>query len=220
MPNLNEERRNRLPVDLDGLRFILPVLGLCVVLFVLRSPWAGTVVLLLAAYIAYFFRDPEREIPPGERLILSPADGHVVAIKPFPDWTGAFGEPLVRVSIFLSIFDVHVNRAPIRSVVGAVTHRPGRFKAAWAEAASEANEQTLIHFASPDGDVWVKLIAGLIARRIVVRIGQGDKVAAGERIGIIRFGSRADCILPATAELKVRRGQAVRGGTTVLAIIP
>jgi len=220
MPNLNEERRNRLPVDRDGLRFILPVVGLCAVLFVLRFPWAGTVVLLLAAYIAYFFRDPEREIPPGERLILSPADGHVVAIKPFPDWRGAFGEELVRISIFLSIFDVHVNRAPIRSVVGVVTHRPGRFKAAFAEAASEVNEQTLIHFASPDGDVWVKLIAGLIARRIVVRVGQGDKVAAGERIGLIRFGSRADCILPAKAELKVRRGQAVRGGTTVLAIIP
>lgn len=220
MDAMHETRARGFPIDRDGLIFILPTLGASLLLFGFRYPWTGTALLLLAAYIAYFFRDPTREIPPGERLILAPGDGRVVAIKPFADWTGAFGEPLVRVSIFLSIFDVHVNRAPIRSVVSQVSRRPGRFKAAWAEEASEANEQTLIHFASPDGDVWVKLIAGLIARRIVCRVGEGQKVAAGERIGLIRFGSRVDCILPATAELKVRRGQAVRGGTTVLAVIP
>ncbi|MBI4537635.1 MAG: phosphatidylserine decarboxylase family protein [candidate division NC10 bacterium] len=220
MTELRETRRYRLPIERDGLVFVLPAVGMSALLFLLRFPWGGTGVLLLAAFVAYFFRDPEREIPPGERLVLSPADGHVVAIKPFPDWRGAFGESLVRVSIFLSVLDVHVTRAPLSSLVNAVTHRPGRFKAAWAEEASEANEQTLIHFASPDGDVWVKLIAGLLARRIVCRIGQGQKVGGGERIGLIRFGSRVDCILPATAELKVRRGQAVRGGLTVLAIIP
>ena len=220
MIDSKEQREFRLPIERDGLYFILPTLGVSILLFLLRFPWAGTTVLLLATFVAYFFRDPEREIPPGERLVLSPADGHVVAIKPFPDWRGAFGEPLVRVSIFLSVLDVHVTRAPLTSVVNGVVHRPGRFKAAWAEEASEVNEQTLIHFASPDGDVWVKLIAGLIARRIVCRIGQGRKVGGGERIGLIRFGSRVDCILPATAELKVRRGQAVRGGITVLAIIP
>ncbi len=220
MIDSREPRGFRLPVERDGLFFILPTLGASIVLFVLRFPWAGTIVLLLAAFVAYFFRDPERAIPPGERLVLSPADGHVVAIKPFADWKGPFGESLIRVSIFLSVLDVHVTRAPLSSVVNEVAHRTGRFKAAWAEEASEANEQTLIHFASPDGDVWVKLIAGLIARRIVCRVGQGQKVIGGERIGLIRFGSRVDCILSATAELKVRRGQAVRGGITVLAIIP
>jgi len=210
----------RVPIERDGLVFILPALGVSGMLYLLRSPWWASGVLLLAAFLAYFFRDPERPIPPGERLILAPADGRIVAIKPFPEWRGPFGEPLTRVSIFLSVFDVHVNRAPLTSVVNAVSHTPGRFLAAWGEAASTQNEQTLIHFASPDGDVWVKQIAGLLARRIVCRLKPGQKVAAGDRIGLIRFGSRVDCILPATAELRVRRGQAVKGGSTILGVIP
>ena len=208
------------PVEPDGLRFILPTLAVSVVLFLLRYPASGAVVVLLGAFLAFFFRDPERAVPEGERLVLAPADGHVVAIKPFPDWTGAFGEPLVRVSIFLSIVDVHIIRAPVAAVVQAVARTPGRFRAAWAEAASAQNEQTLVHFASPEADVWVKLIAGLIARRIVCRTESGQKVEAGQRIGLIRFGSRVDCILPASADLKVRRGQAVKGGCTVLGVIP
>ena len=210
----------RLPIERDGLVFILPTLGVSALLFVLHFPGTGTGILLLAAFLVYFFRDPERAIPQGERLVLAPADGRIVAIKPFPDWKGPFGEPLTRVSIFLSVLDVHVNRAPLTSMVNAVTHSPGRFVAAWGEAASAENEQTLIHFASPDGDVWVKQIAGLLARRIVCRVKPGQKVAAGDRIGLIRFGSRVDCILPTTAELKVRRGQAVKGGSTILGVIP
>jgi phosphatidylserine decarboxylase len=218
--NSPSTRGFRLPIERDGLVFILPTLGVSALLFGLRLPGMATGVLLLAAFLAYFFRDPERAIPQGERLILAPADGRIVAIKPFPDWRGPFGEPLTRVSIFLSVFDVHVNRAPLTAVVNAVTHSPGRFVAAWGEAASAENEQTLIHFASPDGDVWVKQIAGLLARRIVCRVKAGRKVTAGDRIGLIRFGSRVDCILPATAELKVRRGQTVKGGSTVLGVIP
>ena len=210
----------RLPVESDGLRFILPVLAVSLGLFVLRYPWAGTVTLLVVAFLVYFFRDPERSIPQAERLVVAPADGRVVAIKPFPDWKGPFGEPLTRVSIFLSVLDVHVNRAPLTSVVNAVTYTPGRFLVAWDERASTANEQTLIHFASPDGDVWVKQIAGILARRIVCRVRQGQKVRAGDRIGLIRFGSRVDVILPATVELKVRRGHPVKGGSTVLGVIP
>jgi len=220
MNNLSSGRSFRLPIERDGLVFILPTLGVSGLLFGLHFPGTGTGILLLAAFLVYFFRDPERAIPQGERLILAPADGRIVAIKPFPDWKGPFGEPLTRVSIFLSVLDVHVNRAPLTSMVNAVTHSPGRFVAAWGEAASAENEQTLIHFASPDGDVWVKQIAGLLARRIVCRVKPGQKVAAGDRIGLIRFGSRVDCILPATAELKVRRGQAVKGGSTILGVIP
>jgi phosphatidylserine decarboxylase len=212
--------RRRWPVEREGVVFILPTLGFSLLLFLLRWPGTGTLFLLLAGFIVYFFRDPEREIPVGERLILAPGDGRIVSVKPFEEWRGPFGEPLLRISIFLSVFDVHVNRAPIAGIVQTATHTPGRFLAAWGEAASRENEQTLIHFASPDGDVWVKLIAGLIARRIVCRVAPGQKVAAGERIGLIRFGSRVDCILPATAELKVRRGQAVKGGATVLAVMP
>jgi phosphatidylserine decarboxylase len=189
-------------------------------LFVFRFPLSGTIVLLLAAFVVYFFRDPEREIPSGERIILAPADGKIVAIKPFPDWKGPFGEPLVRISIFLSVFDVHVNRAPIAALVQEVTHSPGQFRAAWEEEASRANEQTLVRFATADGDVWVKLIAGLVARRIVCRVTPGQKVEAGERIGLIRFGSRVDCILPEAAVLRVRRGQTVKGGSTILGVIP
>jgi phosphatidylserine decarboxylase len=210
----------RLPVEKDGLIFILPTLAVSGILFLLRFSWTGTFVLLVAAFIVYFFRDPEREIPAGERVVLSPADGKIVTIKPFPDWRGPFGESLVRISIFLSVFDVHVNRAPIAGLVQEVKHTPGRFKAAWGEEASQENEQTLLRFATPDGDVWVKLIAGLIARRIVCRVGPGQKVEAGQRIGLIRFGSRVDCILPEATVLRVRRGQMVKGGTTVLGVIP
>jgi phosphatidylserine decarboxylase len=210
----------RLPVESDGLRFILPVLAVSLGFFLLRYPWAGTITLLAAAFLVYFFRDPDRPIPQGERVVVSPADGRVVAIKPFPDWKGPFGEPLTRISIFLSVLDVHVNRAPLTSVVNAVTYTPGRFLVAWDESASTENEQTLIHFASPDGDVWVKQIAGILARRIVCRARQGQKVAAGDRIGLIRFGSRVDVILPASADLKIRRGQAVQGGSTILGVIP
>ncbi len=218
--HLETSNRLRVPIERDGFVFILPTLGVTTLLFALRFPALGTVVLLLAAFVVYFFRDPEREIPQGERLILAPADGRIVAVKPFPDWKGPFGEPLTRVSIFLSVLDVHVNRAPIKAVVNTVTHSSGRFLAAWGEAASTENEQTLIHFASPDGDVWVKQIAGLIARRVVCRLQSGQKVSAGERIGLIRFGSRVDCIVPSTAELKVRRGQVVKGGTSVLGRLP
>ncbi len=220
MNNLPPARGFRLPIERDGFVFILPTLAVSGLLFGLRFPGAAIGVLLLAAFLAYFFRDPERPIPQGERFILAPADGRIVAVKPFPDWKGPFGEPLMRVSIFLSVLDVHVNRAPLTAVVNAVTHSPGRFVAAWGEAASVENEQTLIHFASPDGDVWVKQIAGLLARRIVCRVRPSQKVAAGDRIGLIRFGSRVDCILPSTAELKVRRGQAVKGGSTILGVIP
>ena len=210
----------RLPIERDGLVFLLPTLAVSGLLFLLRFPGSGTVILFLAAFIAYFFRDPEREIPAGERIILAPADGKIVAIKPFADWKGPFGEPLVRISIFLSIFDVHVNRAPIAALVQEVTHSPGRFRAAWGEEASLENEQSLIRFATPDGDVWVKLIAGLVARRIVCRVRSGQKVEAGERIGLIRFGSRVDCILPEAVVLRVRRGQMVAGGSTILGVIP
>ena len=210
----------RLPIERDGLVFILPTLAVSGLFFLLRFPVSGTIVLLLAAFIVYFFRDPEREIPAGERIILAPADGKIVAIKAFPDWKGPFGEPLVRVSIFLSVFDVHVNRAPIAGLVQEVTHSPGQFRAAWEDGASQTNEQTLVRFATADGDVWVKLIAGLVARRIVCRVKPGQKVEGGERIGLIRFGSRVDCILPEAAVLRVRRGQTVKGGSTILGVIP
>ena len=203
----------------EGLPYVLFLFVLSIPAWFIH-PYLALVPLFLAGYVVYFFRDPEREIPEGERLILAPADGRVVAVKPFPDWRGPFGEPLTRVSIFLSVLDVHVNRAPIKAVVNTVSHSAGRFLAAWGEAASTENEQTLIHFASPDGDVWVKQIAGLIARRIVCRLQPGQKVRAGDRIGLIRFGSRVDCILPSTAELKVRLGQFVTGGSTVLGRLP
>jgi len=115
---------------------------------------------------------------------------------------------------------VDVNRAPIAALVQEVAHSPGQFRAAWEEEASQANEQTLVRFATADGDVWVKLIAGLVARRIVCRVKPGQKVEAGERIGLSRFGSRVDCMLPEAAVLRVRRGQAVKGGSTILGVIP
>lgn len=125
-------------------------------------------------------------------------------------------EPATQISIFLSVLDVHINRAPFPAVVEEVTYRPGTFRIAWQPEASVNNEQNLIALKAPEGRLLVKQIAGLIARRIVCRVVPGQKLEAGERIGMIRFGSRVDLIVPARAELFVKRGDRVKGGTTVM----
>ena len=204
----------------DAWRFLLPLLVLAAAAFALRWPGAGTAVLALAGFVAYFFRDPERAVPEGEGLIRAPADGRVVAIGPCKDVQGSLGEELVQVSIFLSVFDVHVNRAPIPGTVVERTYRRGQFMAAFADEASERNEQNLLRLTSPRFECAMRQIAGLIARRIVCWVEPGDRLAAGQRIGLIRFGSRVDLLLPAEVSLRVRVGERVVGGLTVMGEIP
>jgi phosphatidylserine decarboxylase len=166
-------------------------------------------ILFLAAFVAFFFRDPERVPPAGEDLIISPADGKIVVIEPL-------GDREVLVSIFLSIFDVHVNRAPISGTVTAVDYREGRFMIATDKRASVENEQNVVTMENGMVRVVFKQIAGLIARRIVFWKRVGNELAGGERVGLIKFGSRVDVIMPDNVELQVRVGDHVRGGLSIL----
>jgi len=181
------------------------------------SRWLGRIFYLATAFTLYFFRDPERQIPEGDCLIVSPADGKVVGIDsvehvPFLDG------PAKRVSIFLSVFDVHINRSPIKGKIAYRHYSPGEFLAAFEPKASVKNEQNAVGIEDGDGyRVLVKQIAGLIARRILCWKNPGDQVGAGERFGLIRFGSRTEIYMPLDARIEVRLGQRVQGGSSVIA---
>ena len=160
-----------------------------------------------------FFRDPERETPAIPGAVLSPADGRVMSVDELDD---QFVGPSVRVATFLSPLDVHVNRAPIAGLVVAVTYSRGRFLAAYQAEAGQANERCVVNLQGDSIRVTVVQIAGAVARRIVCRVGPGDKLSAGERFGMIRFGSRTDCYMPRGTPVHVHAGDRVTGGVTVL----
>jgi phosphatidylserine decarboxylase len=197
----------------DAYRFALPPVILGVVLFVVHWRWAAAVLVFLGLFIFYFFRDPERVIPADPDVVVSPADGRVVEIV--EEKLG--NQPGRRVSIFLSVWDVHVNRAPVAGRIRRVEYRPGRFYAALRSRASTENEQNVISIAAPAGEMTFKQIAGAIARRVLCWKPEGSEVARGERIGMIRFGSRVDVWLPIESEMIARRGQQVYGGSSILA---
>ena len=173
---------------------------------------------LLLIFIVFFFRDPDRIIPKGENLVLSVGDGKVVVIEEvsFPDLSE---DKFMQVSVFLSVFDVHVNRVPVSGTVHEVKYFPGKFLAAWNEKASLDNEQSLISVDTGEKRVYFKQIAGLIARRIVYDLKPGQIVDAGDRFGLIRFGSRVDILLPMDTEIIVKLGDAVKGGETVIGVL-
>jgi len=183
------------------------IAGALAVTFLASWPWALPFY-ILAAFCLYFFRDPEREIPTGP-VAVSPADGKVVVITPENGGT--------RVSIFLNVFDVHVNRTPIPGRVTNVRYQEGQFLVASKEAASHSNEQNIITVEGPLGRVEFKQIAGLIARRIICYVKPGDTVAAGERVGLIKFGSRVDIQFEPGWEIAVRVGERVSAGSSVIA---
>lgn len=188
-----------------------------------KHPWVRRAGLLAAGANAAFFRHPPRVAPTRPGVVVAPADGLVCLIEDAvpPAELGLPDVPLPRVSIFLSILDAHVQRAPIAGDVVAVQHRPGRFHSAELEAASEDNERNSVVIRTPDGtEVIAVQIAGLVARRIVCNAHVGDKLAIGETYGLIRFGSRLDTYLPAGSKLLVSRGQRTLAGETVLAELP
>jgi phosphatidylserine decarboxylase len=197
----------------DGYKFVFPLLFAGIVAAAFGWRLTAAVVLLICAAVAFFFRDPER-LPPAEAgVVVSPADGRVMEITD----EVLQGRPGRRISIFLSIWDVHVNRSPMAGQFREVEYRTGRFYNAMRSRASVENEQNIIHLQTERGEMVFKQIAGAIARRVVCWKAPGDTVKLGERIGLIRFGSRMDVWLPSDAEILARPGQHVAGGVSVLA---
>jgi phosphatidylserine decarboxylase len=202
----------------DGYLYGLTLLAVAALVYLLTGGWGWALIpILLAAFFLWFFRDPRRTIPQGEGLIVSPADGKLTAIDRIVTTSGEN----LRLSIFLSVFNVHVNRSPVSGMVREVRYQKGQFLNAMNPESAEKNEQNLAVMDSDDGhEVAFKQIAGLLARRIVFRPKTGDQLERGERIGMIKFGSRVDVLIPAYAELRVKKGDTVKGGSTVLAHIP
>jgi phosphatidylserine decarboxylase len=200
----------------DGYYYAVALIAVAALLAWLAGPGWAVLPLLLAAFFLWFFRDPERLIPDEAGAIVSPADGKVTSVSTVE----VNGEPRSRISIFLSVFDVHVNRCPIEGVIQDVYYQRGQFRNAMGTASAESNEQNIVTVTGAGHTVIFKQIAGLLARRIVFTRKVGDRVRRGERIGMIKFGSRVDVIFDAASRLQVKIGDRVRGGATVLATLP
>ncbi len=204
-----------MPIAKDGWPYVAG-LALAALAAWFLSPAAALGLAILCAFTLFFFRDPERDIPQGARLVVSPADGRVMQAESVEGGN----EGTARVSIFLSIFNVHVNRSPIAGRIEAIQYHPGVFRAAFDARASTDNEQNVVTVRGESQQVVFKQIAGLIARRIVFWKKLAEPVNRGERVGLIKFGSRVDVVLPAGSRLLVKVGDQVRAGTSVLAELP
>lgn len=206
------------PIHPEGYPFIGGFALASLVLFLIWTPlgWIGTI---LTVWCALFFRDPRRVTPLREGVVVSPADGRVsmvVQVVPPPE-LGLGDKPLPRVSIFMSVFNCHVNRSPVAGRIDRIAYRPGKFLNADLDKASEDNERNSLVISTPAGRIGVIQIAGLVARRIVSFVKEGQVLGAGERFGLIRFGSRLDVFLPEGAKALVSEGQTAIAGETVLA---
>ncbi|HLB89923.1 MAG TPA: phosphatidylserine decarboxylase [Terriglobales bacterium] len=197
----------------DGYYYALPLTGAAVLLGWLAAPLWALPVLLLAAFFLWFFRDPERLIPNTAGAVVSPADGKVTDVSTVL----VDGMRRTRISIFLSVFDVHVNRSPAAGVIRDVRYQEGKFLNAMDAASAEHNEQNIVTVEGGGQTVVFKQIAGLLARRIVFNKKPGDRVWRGERVGLIKFGSRVDVLLDTSARLSIKAGDHVKGGASVLA---
>lgn len=206
-------------VTRESLPFALPLL--VAALLATYFGWFGWALflLILFAYVLYFFRNPERESPPGAAVVISPADGKIVATGLVPSDAFEGGQAL-RIAIFMSVFNVHMNWAPLSGIVQRAEHICGSFINAMENKSCEENERKILALRTDAGfPVIVKLVAGLIARRIVCPLEQGDRIERGDKIGLIRFGSRVEVLLPPNCVLEVSNGMHVRGGETVIARI-
>jgi phosphatidylserine decarboxylase len=195
----------------DAYRFLVPLAILALAAFALNLTVVGLLLTALFAFVAFFFRNPERAIPADPRAIVSPADGKVVRLERVGNVT--------KMSIFLSLFNVHVNRSPIAGRVEAVDYRPGKFLVAFNDKASTDNERNIVMVSDGRITIVFTQIAGIVARRIVFWKNVGDSVAKGELVGLIRFGSRVDVLFPAGTEATVAVGDRVKGGSTRIGTI-
>jgi phosphatidylserine decarboxylase len=201
--------KGKRPMVRDAYRFILPLLILGGLSSFLHVPVLTILIVLLAAFVAFFFRNPERQIPDGKNLIVSPADGKVVKISRQEDG-------VQTVCIFLNVFNVHVTRSPISGTVKGFEYKRGKFKVAFDDEASKVNEQNIVTIQNEDIQITVKQVAGLIARRVICWKKIDDALQRGELFGLIRFGSRVDIILPERARIRVKVGDHVQGGSSII----
>jgi phosphatidylserine decarboxylase len=201
----------------DGYIYGLSLLAVAGALAWATGSWLWSLIpILLAAFFLWFFRDPQRAIPTEVGLVVSPADGLVTETVSIDTPEG----PRQRISIFLNVFDVHVNRTPIGGVITGVRYQKGLYLNAMNPTCAERNEQNIVTVRGEGIEIVFKQIAGLIARRIVFNYREGDRVERGQRVGLIKFGSRTDIVLPADAVIRVKTGQRVKGGSSVLAAMP
>jgi phosphatidylserine decarboxylase len=200
----------------EGYPLIVAAVVAAVVVLAAGWPVAAGFLFLVALAVGAFFRDPERQIPAGDGLLVSPADGKVVSIAEV-NGDPLFADAVTRVSIFLSPLDVHINRTPVAGRIAEIKYQPGKFLAAYKAEASRMNEQNALKIVDAKGrELGVVQIAGVMARRIVCRVKRGDALARGERFGLIMFGSRTDAYLPRGCRVEVKEGDRVKGGESIL----
>lgn len=198
----------------DGIYYALGMLLVAAAIgWLTHSTLLALIPILLAGFFLWFFRDPERVVPAGEGLVVSPADGKVTDVSA----TLLNGAPCTRISIFLNVFDVHVNRAPIGGVIKSAVYKKGHFGNAMDASSADDNEQNIVTVEGEGMTVVFKQIAGLLARRIVFNHKPGETIVRGQRVGLIKFGSRTDVIFPQPAEISVKLGDRVKGGSSILA---
>ncbi|MBW2708636.1 MAG: phosphatidylserine decarboxylase family protein [Deltaproteobacteria bacterium] len=216
---MNKETRinNRLPLAREGFPFIFIGIGLTVVFAFLGWTILTLITSVITIFVIYFFRDPERRHLDEKNAVLTPADGRILEVKDVGEKDNPLGRSSIKVSIFMNVFNVHVNRIPIEGTIKKIAYHPGKFLSADLDKASEQNENNRITLETVDArEILVIQIAGLIARRIVCWIDKGDTVKTGQRFGLIRFGSRLEVFLPADSRITAQVGQKVKAGETVI----
>jgi phosphatidylserine decarboxylase len=212
---------NRLGIAREAFPFLGIGLAMTLLFLFLGVVWLTILAGALTLFVLYFFRDPEREAGVQDKAVLTPADGRVLGAWTLESGENPLGAKAVKVSVFMSLFDVHVNRIPTRGRISRISYRPGAFFAANLDKASEKNEQNAVTLDTPDGaQVVFVQIAGLIARRIACWVREGDTVQPGQRFGLIRFGSRVDVYLPAGSRVATQAHQKVKAGKTIIGYLP
>jgi phosphatidylserine decarboxylase len=220
--NIQKTRiENILPVAREGLPFIIPGLIVTLLLVFFDLPYVAVPIGFLTLFTIYFFRDPDRTGNAGEGAVLSPADGTIIDVRRLEGPDNLMGAPAMKISIFMSVFNVHVNRIPFKGKISKINYNSGKFFNASFDKASEQNERNGLTLDTENGQriVFVQ-IAGLIARRIVCWVKEGDVVDAGQRFGLIRFGSRVDVYLPVESRINVRLREKVKAGRTIIGYLP
>jgi phosphatidylserine decarboxylase len=208
---------NNWPLAREGFPFVYVGCALILLFSYLGLFFAGLLATITTLFVIFFFRDPDRKNDVEQNAVLTPADGKILEVRHFQDTDNPLGEPFVKVSIFMSIFNVHVNRIPIGGIIEKITYRPGKFFSANLDKASKYNENNMITLKTSDSRKIVFIqIAGIIARRIACWIEEGERVQAGQRFGLIRFGSRLEVYLPVDSHISVSLDQKVKAGKTII----